>query len=81
MSYIADKFYDGLYLILGLYRQIQGGAPPPPVEKTYFVLEVPNSNNPIDKEGSGSKKVNTIWKDTELWDDSEYWFDEWYIAE
>lgn len=67
------------YIIENFYRLGGNLPPPPPVEKTYWVLQTPDENNPIDRDVTGTVVKNTLWKDFEHWDDDKYWFDTWNL--
>lgn len=67
------------YIIENFYR-LGGNLPPsPPPVRTYWVLQTPDDNNPIDREVIGTVYRDTIWKDFEHWDDNKYWFDTWNL--
>lgn len=75
-----DNLYSGFYLIDGIYRGNYGGGPPsPPIPSTYFVLQVPNKNNPIDSVVIATKYENTFWLDNKIWNDDQYYYDVWNL--
>lgn len=80
MNYLMDNLYGGFYLIDGIYRGNYGGGPPtPPIPATYFVLQAPNDNNPIDSDVQAIKYKNTVWLDNKVWNDDQYYYDVWNL--
>lgn len=69
------------YIINGLYDSCEigsaGGTTTTSVA-SYFPLQTPDANNPIEGTQTGSSN-DTSWNDTRMWDDDKVWYDEWYI--